>query len=102
MTSNSLSSHLPTYTVREKAKQLIEMLGDNERIRDERDKARRLRDKFVGIGVTGGMSGISGGLGGAGRYGRCVTVCVSLRHTASQSVTQCCLASLDYISVCLR
>jgi hypothetical protein len=59
--------------VREKAKQLIELLGDNERIRDERDKARRLRDKFVGIGATGGSTGISAGLGGVGggaRYGK--------------------------------
>lgn len=55
--------------VREKAKALIELLGDNERIRDERDKARRLRDKFVGIGATGGTTGISGGLGGAGGGG---------------------------------
>jgi hypothetical protein len=25
-------------------------LNDNERIRDEREKARRLRDKYVGVG----------------------------------------------------
>lgn len=58
--------------VREKAKQLIELLGDNERIRDEREKSRRLRDKFIGIGATGGTTGISGGLGntsGGSRYG---------------------------------
>jgi epsin len=50
--------------VREKTKQLLELLGDNERIREERDKARKLRDKFVGIGATGAYSGISGPLGG--------------------------------------
>lgn len=54
--------------MREKSKALIELLGDNERIREERDKARRLRDKFVGIGVTGGATGISAGLGGYSGY----------------------------------
>ena len=39
--------------VREKAKQIIELLNDNERIRDEREKARRLRDKYVGVGSEG-------------------------------------------------
>jgi hypothetical protein len=28
-------------------------LNDNERIRDEREKARRLRDKYVGVGSAG-------------------------------------------------
>lgn len=61
--------------VRERAKQLVELLGDNERIREEREKARRLRDKFVGIGVHGGVRGIGGALegyeggGGGGRDG---------------------------------
>ena len=35
--------------VREKSKQLIELLGSNESIRSEREKARSLRNKFVGF-----------------------------------------------------
>jgi hypothetical protein len=36
-------------SVREKAKQLVELLNDTARIREEREKARALRDKYVGI-----------------------------------------------------
>ena len=35
--------------VREKAKQLVELLNVTARIREEREKARALRDKYVGI-----------------------------------------------------
>ena len=45
--------------VREKSKQLVEMLGDDERIREERIKAKKLREKFGGN--IGGMSGGGGG-----------------------------------------
>ena len=41
------------HAVRQKAKQLVELLGDNDRIREERQKARKLRNKFVGISNTG-------------------------------------------------
>jgi len=47
--------------VREKSKQIVELLADNERIREERTKAKQLRDKFGNIG--GGISS-SGGSGG--------------------------------------
>jgi epsin len=50
--------------VREKAKSLVEMLGNNEIIRSERDKARQLRNKFVGIDSRN-----AGGGGGGGSYG---------------------------------
>jgi epsin len=50
--------------VREKSKQLVEILGDDERIREERQKARKLREKF-----GGNMGGVSGGGGGGGGYG---------------------------------
>ena len=41
--------------VREKSKQILEILGDDERIREERQKARKLREKFGGsLGGTGG------------------------------------------------
>ena len=48
--------------VREKATQLVSLLGNNESIREEREKARRLRDKFVGIS-SNGYGGSSGGRG---------------------------------------
>jgi len=51
--------------VREKAKQIVELLGDDERIREERTKAKQLRDKFGGF--SGGSSGRSEG-GGYGGY----------------------------------
>lgn len=34
--------------IREKAKSLVEMLNDNARVRSEREKARALKDKYVG------------------------------------------------------
>jgi epsin len=56
--------------VREKAKQLIEMLNDDERIREDRHKAKQLRERFGqkigGVGSSGQTSGASGGGGGAG------------------------------------
>jgi epsin len=51
--------------VREKSKQLIEMLGDDERIREERSKAKKLRERFGGkMGGVGSTS--TGGIGGGG------------------------------------
>ncbi|KAL7777947.1 hypothetical protein CFE70_004621 [Pyrenophora teres f. teres 0-1] len=58
--------------VRNRAKELADLLGDVDRIRTERKKARANRNKFggveggAGLGV-GGFSGSSGG--GGGRYG---------------------------------
>jgi epsin len=52
--------------VREKSKQLVEMLNDNERIREERQKAKKLREKFQGRSAAasgGGGEGYSGGDG---------------------------------------
>ena len=43
--------------VREKSKSLIELLGSNEQIRSEREKARQLRHKFIGISNDGASSG---------------------------------------------
>lgn len=58
--------------VRNRAKELAELLGDVERIRSERKKARATKNKYTG--VEGGMSfggGFSGGSGSGsgGRYG---------------------------------
>jgi hypothetical protein len=52
--------------VREKAKNIIELLQDNERIRVERGKARQLREKFTSFsGHSGGGCGssMSSGIG---------------------------------------
>lgn len=55
---------------REKAKQLVELLGSNDYIREEREKAQRLRNKFTGVGsddVRG--SNRRSSYGGGGSYG---------------------------------
>ena len=56
--------------VREKSKQLMDMLSDDERIREERVKAKQLREKFGGS-LGGVSSNNSGGIGGGGssQYG---------------------------------
>ncbi|GKY91144.1 hypothetical protein MPSEU_000087200 [Mayamaea pseudoterrestris] len=53
--------------VREKSKQLIEILSDDERVREERQKAKKLREKFGSKlgGVSGGAGASSGGYGGS-------------------------------------
>ncbi len=53
--------------IREKAKQLMDLLKDNEYIREERNKARKLRNKFVGVGGGGGAYSDYAG-GGEGYY----------------------------------
>lgn len=54
--------------VRNRAKELAELLGDVERIRSERKKARSTKNKYTG--VEGGMSMGGGFSGGSGsRYG---------------------------------
>ena len=52
--------------VREKTKQLLDILTDDERIREERQKALKLREKFGG--KSGGVGGGGGGGGGGGPY----------------------------------
>ncbi|KAH7363503.1 epsin-3 [Plectosphaerella cucumerina] len=58
--------------VRNRAKELTELLGDVERIRSERKKARASRNKYTGVeggsSFGGGFSG-SGGGGSGSRYG---------------------------------
>ena len=56
--------------VREKSKQVMEILGDDERIREERSKARKLREKFGGnLGGVGSGGGGGGGYAGYGNDG---------------------------------
>ena len=50
--------------VREKSKQLVELLGDDERIREERTKARQLREKFGGNTASSSNRNEGGGYGG--------------------------------------
>ena len=52
--------------VREKSRQICELLDDRERLKEERDKARQNRGKFGGVSSGGGMR--SGG-GGGGMQG---------------------------------
>jgi epsin len=59
--------------VRNRAKELAELLADVERIRSERKKARANRSKFGGVegglGLNSGFSGSGGGGGSGSRYG---------------------------------
>lgn len=62
--------------VREKAQQIVELVGDDERIREERQKAKQLRERFGGnlggVSNSGGgssMEGIGGGGSGYAGYG---------------------------------
>ena len=50
--------------VREKSKQILEMISDDERVREERQKARKLREKFGQANATASSGG-----GGGGGYG---------------------------------
>lgn len=52
--------------VREKAKALGELLADNERIKEEREKASALRDKYTGIGRDGMTRRPTSSMGGMG------------------------------------
>jgi epsin len=57
--------------VREKVKQMMEILSDDERIREERQKAKQLQQKFgakmSGVSSTGNTSGGGGGSSGYGQ-----------------------------------
>jgi len=53
------SYYVNTLLVRQKAKDIIEFLQDDERLRNERRKAKQTRDKYVGYSsdeVTGRYS----------------------------------------------
>ena len=55
--------------VREKSKQLVEILADDERIREERQKAKQLREKFGGnLGGTGSYGGATASSASASKY----------------------------------
>lgn len=57
--------------VRNRSKELVALLGDDEKIRSERKKARAAKDKFVGVASNdlGGSSGRGGFAGTGKKYG---------------------------------
>lgn len=55
--------------VRQKVKEMVEFVQDDDRLREERKKAKKNKDKYIGVssdsmGGSGGGGG--GGLGGGG------------------------------------
>ncbi|KAI5813706.1 hypothetical protein BZA77DRAFT_320955 [Pyronema omphalodes] len=56
--------------VRNRAKELAELLSDVDRIRQERKKARQTKSKYTGVegGTSGGFSSTMGGMGGSSRF----------------------------------
>ncbi|KAF7974754.1 hypothetical protein HWV62_11341 [Athelia sp. TMB] len=56
--------------VRNRSRELTELLSDVEKIRGERRKAKANKHKYTGVGNDGGsFGGFSGGGGGGSRYG---------------------------------
>ncbi|XP_034116731.1 uncharacterized protein LOC117576227 isoform X1 [Drosophila albomicans] len=61
--------------VRHKVRELIDFIQDDDRLRDERKKAKKNKDKYIGMSSdamgsrSGGYSGYSGGGGGGGGGG---------------------------------
>jgi epsin len=61
---------MDTLVVRNRARELVEMLSDVEKIRTERRKAKANKSKYIGVGNDGGWgSGGSPFNTGGGRYG---------------------------------
>lgn len=58
--------------VRHKVRELIDFIQDDDRLREERKKAKKNKDKYIGMSSdamgmrSGGYSGYSGGSGGGG------------------------------------
>lgn len=46
--------------VRHKARELIDFIQDDDRLRDERKKAKKNKDKYIGVSSEGGMGGSGG------------------------------------------
>jgi len=55
--------------VRNRSRELVELLSDVEKIRAERRKAKANKSKYVGVGNDGFGGGMSFESGGGGRYG---------------------------------
>lgn len=54
--------------VRQKVKEMVEFVQDDDRLREERKKAKKNKDKYIGVSSDsmGGSGGGSGGSGGGG------------------------------------
>ena len=48
-TVSILHVHFVLWTVRQKAKELVEFVQDDDRVREERRKAKKTKDKYVGM-----------------------------------------------------
>ncbi|KIM43082.1 hypothetical protein M413DRAFT_9870 [Hebeloma cylindrosporum] len=55
--------------VRNRSRELVELLSDVEKIRAERRKAKANKSKYIGVGNDGFSGGMSFESGGGGRYG---------------------------------
>ena len=47
--TKSLPSYLLGINIRQKSKELVELIQDDERLREERRKARKNKDKYIGL-----------------------------------------------------
>lgn len=54
VTASLYQDYFAIIVVRTKVKEILELLTDDERLRDERKKSRKLKDKYVGVS-GGGM-----------------------------------------------
>lgn len=57
---------LKNFLVRMRAKEVIELLGDSEKIQTERQKAKENKTKYTGVSSSSTSSGIAGRFGGFG------------------------------------
>nr|XP_043898298.1 clathrin interactor 1-like [Solea senegalensis] len=58
--------------VRQKVKEMVEFIQDDDRLREERKKAKKNKDKYIGVSsdsMGGGGGGGGGGIGGGGGGG---------------------------------
>lgn len=60
--------------VRHKVRELIEFVGDDDKLREERKKAKKNKDKYIGmssdsVGLRWESGGVSGGGGAGGEWG---------------------------------
>jgi len=90
--------------IRSKAAALVEMLQDNARVRSEREAARTLRAKLVGINQKGGLPsedrfGGGGGGGSYGAYSRCALRRGGVRARSLEHRRQCDPRAL-FLSLC--
>jgi hypothetical protein len=61
-----ICSKADSFVVRMRAKEVIELLGNSEKIRVERQKAKENKNKYTGVSSAAASSGIAGRFGGFG------------------------------------